>query len=294
MAEHIMVYGDFHGANKILNKAKEMLVETNGDRKHGSNSSCVIVEHNNSKYAVLKTSNMTIYCNNEDTAIPVDTHKMLIDGNLEFSNVVKLTQKHKCHNAVPIVGYTYDDENFTQFRNSAYANGYIIQECAKGEELYDKVPKTYIVNEDGLKVVIEYTKKYANAPYEQFLSFVNNYREIDKELKIDPSKRNNFFYDEAVGFSFIDLNFANSKQNENNPYIVRGIISQFRPFFLEKNCTSASRKEYLNMQIKLLKKLKTALLEANFNKEIVEQEVAGQYNSIINACNTDNQDLTKQ
>ena len=48
------------------------------------------------------------------------------------------------------------------------------------------------------------------------------------------------------------------------------------------------------MQIKLLKKLKTALLEANFNKEIVKQEMAGQYNSIINACNTDNQDLTKQ
>ena len=292
MAERAVVYGGFKGINEIVNKAKEMFNVSGKDRKHGSNSSCVIVEHNGNKYAVLKTRNMTIY-DKEFANTSRNTKELLANGELQFSNVMKLTHKHKCHNAVPIVGYLYDDENFTQFRESAYAWGYIVQECAKGEELYGRVPRAFCINEDELKIVLEYTKKYANAPYEQILGFVNNFREIDKELSVDSSKRNNFFYDETKGFSFIDLNFAHKNNAAGNPYIVRGIVNQFRPFSLNGECSDASRKEYIKEQTKLMEKLKTALIEAKFDKGIVEEEIASQKRSIINAFTKEDQTLTR-
>ena len=42
-----------------------------------------------------------------------------------------------------------------------------------------------------------------------------------------------------------------------------------------------------------MEKLKTALIEAKFDKGIVEEEIASQKRSIINACTKEDQTLTR-
>lgn len=46
-----------------------------------------------------------------------------------------------------------------------------------------------------------------NATQEQYNDFVKGWINIGRSgLRVDPSKTSNFFYDETIGFSFIDLN----------------------------------------------------------------------------------------
>lgn len=52
-------------------------------------------------------------------------------------------------------------------------------------------------------------------PQEHFNEFVNNVFKLRKKgLKIDPSKKSNFFYDESLGFSLIDLDYGNRGVDE--------------------------------------------------------------------------------
>ena len=182
--------------------------EKSGYEKSGANSKASTV----GKYVVLKAGNIPL----------VQTDKFPASV-VPFDVVIeKLWQLEKQGgNAVPILGYCFDPEksrkifkdgNKTSIRSS-YGKGYIIQHRAPGQEMWERErmgEKEYIVRR---------TKTFADAPQEQFDKFVADYMAIlDAGIMVDYSKRENFFYDEEKGFSFIDLNFMLNKKQRESKY----------------------------------------------------------------------------
>lgn len=93
-------------------------------------------------------------------------------------------------NVIPIMAFRCEN-----------GNGYIVQQRAKGTELYDR----HKTNEKSY--VIERVKLLSNAPQEHFNKFVADaIRIIVAGVIVDFAGKDNFFYDEKVGFQFIDLN----------------------------------------------------------------------------------------
>ncbi len=115
--------------------------------------------------------------------------------------------------AMPILGYCYDP-------GSADGEGYIIQRRAKGEELYDDALlcrfEEWTQDEEenqppiGAAVkdyLLERTRFVSDIPQAHFDRFVHDIRAIlGREILIDFQGKSNFFYHEAEGFQFIDLN----------------------------------------------------------------------------------------
>jgi len=110
---------------------------------------------------------------------------------------------------VPILGYCYDPK-------SEDGTGYIFQPRAKGEELYDDaVTKEYRHSKasyyfpsdiDPKEYILSRTSYISRVPQEHFDKLISDMIAImDHDILIDSMGKSNFFYDETVGFQFIDL-----------------------------------------------------------------------------------------
>lgn len=114
---------------------------------------------------------------------------------------------------VPILGYCYD-------RESEEGDGYIFEQRARGEELYDdavlmkyyawaqKEPeKVYLSSSlDAGAYLISRTDYISKIPQEHFDKFMADIITIcEADILIDFLGKSNFFYDETAGFQFIDL-----------------------------------------------------------------------------------------
>lgn len=115
---------------------------------------------------------------------------------------------------VPILGYCYDEK-------SKNGSGYIFQMRAKGAELYsDEIMKEYYVwaqsasskvclanNADAKEYIISRTNYISKIPQKHFDKFINDIIIlIENDILIDFMGKSNFFYDEEIGFQFIDIN----------------------------------------------------------------------------------------
>ena len=133
------------------------------------------------EYAVLKMQNINFR--------GVDTQDTDLK-HLKWLSKTLLDLQAKGVNVIPIVAFQSDD-----------GNGYIIQQRAKGTELYDRDrlnDKNY---------VLERVEFLSNAPQEHFDKFVTDAIKImDAGVVIDSAGKDNFFYDATIGFQFIDLN----------------------------------------------------------------------------------------
>ena len=111
--------------------------------------------------------------------------------------------------AVPILGYCYEPDS----ENGA---GYIFQPRARGEELYeDAVIKEYKRRKasyffpseiDPKEYILSRTSFISRVPQEHFDKFIGDMIAImEHDILIDCNGKSNFFYHEAAGFQFIDL-----------------------------------------------------------------------------------------
>ncbi len=219
-------YIDRTTASELLQVVGSRLIS---DRR-GGNSSAYIVDD----YCVLKTGNIPL----RDNGIDYPLHNV-IESLHEF--------KENGVNVVPILGYIYNDDQIKDHINSSYTTGYIIQDRAKGAELWDskKLPTWSSASQENLDYIIDMLNTLVHAPQEHFNKFVEDYRKIDNKLMIDPSKQSNFFYDQQLGFSFIDLKFTVQDKrwelqdlygNDSHRFFISDILSAT----LLRNCFDSS------------------------------------------------------
>lgn len=138
------------------------------------------------------------------------------DDNLAYFDeliltIINLKEQGVC--VVPILGYFYDEKS----ENGA---GYIFMQRAKGEELYDDaIMKTYYSytqdnsntehlssDVDSREYILSRTSYISKIPQEHFDKFISDIITLlDNDILIDFMGKSNFFYDESVGFQFIDI-----------------------------------------------------------------------------------------
>ena len=254
--------------------------------KRGGNNTCKIVTYNGKQYAVLKTSN--IECYNASSPAPINKGKspeeIMESESLSFINVMEATNRLTRNNAIPIVGFTYDRDNVAKYGEGehacAYARGFIVQPKAPGEELFGGIGYVSSENTQKIEMLLQYTKRYSSITPSQFAQFVSNYYEISKELKIDPSKRSNFFYDEVKGFSFIDLNFLRNEHHSDERLRAEAleyVALQFRATSesVFETLTDEQKDAYIASNVKIYKRMAQGFLEAGYSKE----EVASVFDS---------------
>lgn len=161
---------------RLIKATEDMVNEKSGDNRFQNTKVFLFDE-----YAVLKMQNI-----NFRNVITQDTDLKHFERLAE----TLLDLQTKGVNVVPILAFASDD-----------GNGYIIQPKAKGAELYDR----YKVNEKDY--VLGRVEFLSNAPQTHFDKFVADTIKItDAGVLIDFIGKDNFFYHEAVGFQFIDLN----------------------------------------------------------------------------------------
>ena len=115
-------------------------------------------------------------------------------------------------NVVPILGYCYDPD-------SRDGEGFLFMKRAKGSELYDDAiicryemwtqnqENVYLEsNADAAKYIVRRTHEISQIPQEHFNKFISDIMTIlNNDILIDFQGKSNFFYDEKIGFQFIDL-----------------------------------------------------------------------------------------
>ncbi|MDE7054396.1 MAG: hypothetical protein K2O84_06215 [Oscillospiraceae bacterium] len=183
-------------AHKLLSNLKLIKPSARGCDKHA---------YLIGNYAVLTTSKLklrNITTRDDDLAHYDELIKLLMDL---YKNGVSV---------IPVLGYCYDPD-------SKDGDGYIIQQRAKGEELFDDaVMKAYYVwtqknpenlyfypnTTDAKSYILARTKFIAEVPQKHFNKFVSDTMILtNNDILIDFIGKSNFFYDKDCGFQFIDL-----------------------------------------------------------------------------------------
>jgi hypothetical protein len=180
-------------ARELLSQATEM-----NAAKRGVDSSAFLID----EYAVLTTRRLKL--RNVTTR----------DDDLSYLDELihtLMSLREQGVAVVPILGYSYDPD-------SRDGVGYIIQQRAKGEELYDDaiMSEYYSWTQSGRSYLLSYTDtgKYvlsrtnylSKAPQRHFDKFVSDITTlINNDILIDFNGKSNFFYDGDAGFQFIDL-----------------------------------------------------------------------------------------
>jgi hypothetical protein len=182
-------------ARKLLSQVKEMKAI-----KRGFDSHVYLI----GDYAILSTSRIKLR-----NVITRD------DELAYFDELIKtlMSLREQCVAVVPILGYCYDPD-------SENGNGYVFQLRAKGEELYDDaVMKEYYVWEknnpssaylssdtDAKEYILSRTNLISKVPQKHFDKFISDTIVLfDNDILIDFNGKSNFFYDDTMGFQFIDL-----------------------------------------------------------------------------------------
>ena len=169
---------DREAAQQLIDSTKNMTHEKSGDNGFQNTKVFLFDE-----YAVLQEENLNF--RNVSTADPDLKH-------LEDIAVTLLDLQTQGVNVVPILAFQSDN-----------GNGYIIQSRAKGAELYDR-DKVQSSDKD---YILERIELLSNAPQEHFDKFLADAIKIivDARIIVDFIGKDNFFYDETIGFQFIDL-----------------------------------------------------------------------------------------
>ncbi|MDR2902645.1 MAG: hypothetical protein LBU87_06050 [Lactobacillales bacterium] len=192
---------DARVARKLLNQISNMKPS-----KNGSDSSVYLFD----EYAVLTTSrikrrNVTI--SDDDLAYLDELIRTLYEIAGDRKTII------------PILGYCYDPA-------STEGDGYIFQPRAKGAELWDdtilmsdsdhvqfektKLNRERLPDEVRANYLLSRTEVLANAPQEHYNQFIADIITLtDHDILIDSMTKENFFYDEKVGFQFVDLDAHN-------------------------------------------------------------------------------------
>lgn len=252
---------------RLLNK-----VEGQTSKKAGGNSKAYIF----GDYVVLKTGNISL----GDVS----------DGIKEppFDRIIEKLHalKNSGVNVVPVLGYICN--GMCDFGESAYGEGFVFQPRAKGSELWErnKMPSRYSeIKKEEATYLFDRASLLANASQQQFDKWVSDYKAItDAGIMIDPSKKENFFYDEEEGFSFIDLNFEREPifgkdRNENFirycllPCVNRGICRDKEDFPREEQ-ERFSQFEEDNK--KIFSKCVEALIKVGVKKEEIQEFYQGE------------------
>lgn len=183
-------------AKELLSQIKEMEAA-----KRGVDSHVYLI----GEYAVLKSSRIKLR--------NVTTY----DGDLAYfdeliETLMSLSKQGVA--VVPILGYCYDPD-------SKNGNGYIFQQRAKGEELYDdavmnafyvwaqKNPGSVYISSDtdAKQYILHRTNHISKVQQQYFDKFISDIIVLfDNDILIDFNGKSNFFYDDTAGFQFIDLN----------------------------------------------------------------------------------------
>lgn len=250
-------------AQQMIDATKNMINEKSGDNGFQLTKVFLFDE-----YAVLKMQNINFRnVTTQDTDLK----------HLEKLAKTLLDLQTKGVNVVPILAFQSDD-----------GDGYIIQQRAKGTELYDRDKlndKNYVLGRVEL---------LSNAPQEHFDKFVaDTIKIIDAGVLIDFVGKDNFFYHETIGFQFIDLNAHNDYEYELADVKPQGkqiaFLSCFvplshcpcyfvtMPFYREivsKLLSELTDKEHTALREhnkKILEKCKTATINNGIAKEIISE-----------------------
>ncbi len=167
---------DAETARRLIEATSVMTNEKSGDNRF-QNTKVYLFE----TYAVLKMQNLDV--RNIETQ---DTDLKHLERLAETLLDLQVNGVH----VVPILAFQCCD-----------GNGYIIQPRAKGAEMYDRArlsDKDYMLGRVEL---------FTHAPQQHFDAFVTDIIKMTNAgVLIDFVGKDNFFYDESIGFQFIDLN----------------------------------------------------------------------------------------
>jgi len=183
-------------ARELLTQIKDMSAAKRGIDRH---------VHLIDEYAVLTTSRIKL--RNVTTR----------DDNLAyFDELIRTLMRLREQGVavVPVLGYCYDPD-------SENGNGYIFQQRAKGEELYDDaiIVRFHVwaqnkpggvyhfpSDTDAGEYIVARTNYISKVPQQHYDKFISDVIVLlDNDILIDFMGKSNFFYDYKIGFQFIDL-----------------------------------------------------------------------------------------
>ena len=252
-------------ANELIKNTANELIHN----RRGTNSKAFII----GDYCVLKSHNIPL----KENSINGSPFNIVID---------KLhTLKQSGVNVVPILGYMYDEKSVSDSSSSVYTSGYIFQPKAPGSELWDsKKLSMYNPTDTSIDYLITNIQTLANAPNSHYAKFVSDFKKIDESgIQIDPSKKENFFYDPEVGFSFIDLNFLHKDTNyfnkpdlngnANHNYFIRYCFSPCINYLASATISMLNNEEkdvIANNNKLIFNKISNALLKVGISKQEIQ------------------------
>lgn len=211
-----------------------------------------------------------------------DEYAVLQEENLNFRNVARsdpdlkhleniantlLDLQTQGVNVVPILAFESDN-----------GNGYIVQSRAKGTELYDR-EKVRSFDKD---YVLERVELLSNAPQKHFDKFLADAIKIIVEASIivDFVGKDNFFYDEVVGFQFIDLDAHDDYEyglDDEKPQVKHALRGCFLPCYSDVNILSKLTDQELTMlkqcNKKIFEKGKVSMINNGIAEEMINEAI---------------------
>ena len=216
-----------------------------------------------------------------------DEYTVLQQDNLNFRNVYTadadlkhleniaetlLSLQAQGVNVVPILAFQSDN-----------GNGYIIQSRAKGTELYDR-DKVRALDKDYILERVELLSYVSQEHFDKFLSDTIKIL-VDASIIVDFFGKDNFFYDETIGFQFIDLNSHTGnvygrKDHYIKPQAEHAIKVCFLPCYYDENIlpklTDKERILLGERNRKIFEKCRTALLNNRIPEEIINEVISSE------------------
>ena len=256
---------DREAVQQLIEATKNMKYEKTGDNSFQNTKVFLFDE-----YAVLQQDNLHF------------RNVTIADADLKhLENIAEtlLDLQVKGVNVVPILAFQSDN-----------GSGHIIQTRAKGAELYDRdkvraLDKGYIS---------ERVRFLSAAPQEHFDKFVaDTVKIMGAHLLIDFIGKDNFFYDEKIGFQFIDL-FAHYDEYYNGEPL-GGEAAKWTAHFCFLPCyfdtlpqhgdsvskilaelTDKERAVLTENNKKIFEKCRTALLNNGIAEKLISEVISGE------------------
>ncbi len=262
--------------NEAIKRSQEIT-----DYKRGGNKKCIIIGN----YALLSGN----------------INKDYTDRTIEIINEAS----DRGINVVKILDYKIDDSTTLHNFGSGgcYQKGWILQDKAKGEELYSSSIKRIsiirdesVVNDltDYLSNIEDYVNRLsmiAEAPFEMIVKFVKDYDYLYSHyLNVDPSKTTNYFYDKDNGFSFIDLEYTGPREI-NKKFLPGEIVMVLKNYYIPRayvnrnSCVfmNSEQLDVYNRSISLLQgKIKNAFESLSIEPDFYLYELARSIDDINN------------
>lgn len=172
-------------------------------------------------------------------------------------------------NVVKIYGYISDESTKKEYRFGSYCKCFMVMDKATGVELYKRDRTTPESNVVG---TISFMKTLAKAPQEHFDKFVKDYMSIlSRGVAVDPSKKENFFYDSEKGFTFIDVR---DPSEDGCRFAVAHMLSVLCPPYVsaEVLCQNPDlEKQFDLLSAEILVKTDNALLNCGFTRADIDE-----------------------